>query len=66
MTYLIRKATEYKTFSQTGLGDDALGLVKEFDDLAKIAAVIKKDLGLDISVESTKTAVGVDFLQELY
>lgn len=63
---LISLAHKYQTFPQIGLGDDALGVVKSFSDLQPIADIIKDAFGMEISVQSTKTAVGVDFLQELF
>lgn len=58
-------ARSYGTFAQTGLGDDLLGWLKEFSDLPTIAKDIEDAFGLIISVKSDKTAIGVDFLQEL-
>lgn len=63
---MINKFTNAGTFFSAGLGDDFLGIVKSLDDLRKIAAIVSKDFGMEISVDSIKTAVGIDFLQELF
>lgn len=57
---------EYKTFPSIGLGDDVLSWCRDAADLVKLADIINETFGMEISVESTKTAIGVDFLQELY
>lgn len=54
------------TFFSAGLGDDFLGVVKDLTDLKKIADIVMKDFGMEISIDSIKTAVGIDFLQELF
>lgn len=62
----IEKFQRGGTFFSAGLGDDFLGVVKHLDDIRKIADIVERDFGMIISVDSIKTAVGIDFLQELF
>lgn len=55
-----------KTFFSAGLGDDFMTVLKDLSDLPKIAKIVERDFGMEISVDSIKTAVGIDFLQELF
>lgn len=63
---LITAAANAKTGFSFGLGDDFQGMIKKLSDLVEINKIINKAFGMNISVDSIKTAVGVDFLQELY
>lgn len=62
----IRQAKAEGCSHQTGLGDDVLTIVEKFSDLKPLAEIIHNTFGMDISVDGVKTAVGVDFLQELF
>lgn len=60
------KAKRKSTFVMAGLGDDLLLPLKSVEDLPRFARIIRDTFGMEISVDSIKTAVGIDFLQELY
>lgn len=59
-------AKQEGTFDAAGLGDDLLALVKDLRDLPKLVKIIEEAFGMSISIDSIKTAVGIDFLQELF
>lgn len=63
---LFNAARSKQTFAWAGLGDDFMTLIRNLSDLKQIAKICERDFGMSISVDSYKTAVGVDFLQEHY
>lgn len=62
---IMRSIRSKDTFPSIALGDDVLSWVKDFKHLPEICKKIEDHFGMVISYQSTKTAVGVDFLQEL-